>query len=465
MPEIETSCLILGAGPAGLAPLLAAARSEKLQELLDAGVVVVEKGTSVGAGDLGSYSISSDSAAEAFLDAISDMKYPQLTSLSANRYAERIRRRIGDSVPLKLAARLQLAIGEALCGMVSASPRGRVMLQTRALSTRRTCDGQWLTSVQDVRTGTVRTIRSKSVVMAMGAEQPLSRLYTERVAGEPLLPKRSAKIVQSGFALTGEGLRQIRKDLAQHENPRVVIIGSSASAGAVARVLLSEKAKISFGENGVSLLARKPLRIFYPSAVDALRDGYTDFGPEDICPVSGRVFRLAGFRLETRELMKQVLRVGGRVGEPRLNLHMITADNDAETAKLLDEAHVIVAAMGYRPRSISVFDTEGKSWKLQSQTDEMVPAVDRNSRVLDDRGRQMPGLYGTGLASGFVPRGRFGGEASFKGQANSLWLWQHDIGEQIADAALQDAIEASNVNVASVYQSFAEALPVQKGAA
>jgi hypothetical protein len=360
---------------------------------------------------------------------------------------------------------LQVAIGEALCEMVSESPRGRVMLQTRALSTRRTNDGYWVTSVKNESTGTIRVIRSRSVVMAMGAEQPLSRLYNERVAGEPILPKYTAKVVQSGFALTAEGLRQIRKDLEQYETPRVAIIGSSASAGAIARVLLSEKARIPFGDKGVSLLARKPLRIFYPSAVDALRDGYTEFGPEDICPVSGRVFRLAGFRLETRELMKKVLRVGGREGESRLNLHMITADNDAETAQILDQAHVIVAAMGYRPRSISVFDAEGKPWKLQSQTDEMVPMVDRSSRILDERGRQMPGLYGTGLASGFVPRGRFGGEPSFKGQANSLWLWQHDIGEQIADSALQDAAEANNVNVASVYQSFTEALPVQKGAA
>jgi len=37
----------------------------------------------------------------------------------------------------------------------------------------------------------------------------------------------------------------------------------------------------------------------------ALADGYTEFGPEDICPVSGRVFRLSGFRLDSRELIMQ----------------------------------------------------------------------------------------------------------------------------------------------------------------
>jgi hypothetical protein len=465
MPEIETSCLILGAGPAGIAPLVAAARSEKLQEMLDAGVVIVERGTTVGRGDLGRYSISSDSAAEAFLDAVSDMKYPQLADLGSNIFAERIRKCIGQAVPLRIAASFQEVIGKAICQMVADSARGRVMLETRAISTRRTSDGRWLTSVKDEQTGTIRLIRSSSVVMAMGAEQPLSRLHREHVAGQPLLPRYSSKVVQSGYALTGEGLRQIRKDLERHENPRVAIIGGSASAGAVARVLLSEKARIPFGEDGVSLLTRRPLRIFYPSAVDALRDGYTDFGPEDICPVSGRVYRLAGFRLETRELMKRVLRVGGREGEPRLKLHAITSDNDADTAKLLDEAHVIIACMGYRPRAIAFYEADGKRWKLQSETDEMVPMVDRTSRVLDERGRQIPGVYGTGLASGLVPRGRFGGEPSFKGQANSLWLWQHDIGEHIADAVLQDAVEQSSVGVANVYQPYVETLSVQKGAA
>ena len=49
----------------------------------------------------------------------------------------------------------------------------------------------------------------------------------------------------------------------------------------------------------------------------------------------------------------------------------------------------------------------------------------------------MPGLFGIGLGAGFVPRGRLGGEASFRGQANGLWLWQHDVGSLIIDAVMQ----------------------------
>ncbi len=46
------------------------------------------------------------------------------------------------------------------------------------------------------------------------------------------------------------------------------------------------------------------------------------------------------------------------------------------------------------------------------------------------------GAYGIGLSAGFVPWGRLGGEASFRGQANGLWLWQNDVGQMIVDQVL-----------------------------
>ena len=51
-------------------------------------------------------------------------------------------------------------------------------------------------------------------------------------------------------------------------------------------------------------------------------------------------------------------------------------------------------------------------------------------------------MYGIGLAAGFVPWGRLGGEASFRGQANGLWLWQNDVGQMIVDQVLGDAKRA-----------------------
>jgi hypothetical protein len=46
-------------------------------------------------------------------------------------------------------------------------------------------------------------------------------------------------------------------------------------------------------------------------------------------------------------------------------------------------------------------------------------------------GAPIPGVFGVGLGSGFVPRGAMAREASFAGQQNSLWLYQNGLGGMI----------------------------------
>jgi len=62
--------------------------------------------------------------------------------------------------------------------------------------------------------------------------------------------------------------------------------------------------------------------------------------------------------------------------------------------------------------------------------------VDRYCRILDAHDQPIPSAFGIGLAAGFVPWGRMGGEASFRGQANGLWQWQNDVGQMIVDQVL-----------------------------
>ena len=66
-----------------------------------------------------------------------------------------------------------------------------------------------------------------------------------------------------------------------------------------------------------------------------------------------------------------------------------------------------------------------------------MPMVDRQCHVLDGNGEPISTVFGIGLAAGFVPSGPLGGEPSFRGQANGLWLWQHDVGALIVNAVLR----------------------------
>ena len=69
----RTGVLIIGGGPAGLAPLLAAHRRGRLADLLEEGVTVVEQSGSVGEGTIGRWYINSDSTAFTFADCAHDV--------------------------------------------------------------------------------------------------------------------------------------------------------------------------------------------------------------------------------------------------------------------------------------------------------------------------------------------------------------------------------------------------------
>jgi hypothetical protein len=211
------------------------------------------------------------------------------------------------------------------------------------------------------------------------------------------------------------------------------VVGGSTSALATVALLLRSRPGIAFGAGGVTLLHRRPLRPFYPSVESAQAQGFTDFGPEDVCPVSGFVYRLAGFRLEARELVLRMLGIDGRAPDPRVTPRQI-GDDDAGARDLITGADVVIGALGYRPHALPVSDGTGTPIELAAEAGAAM--VDRHCRVMDAQGSPLPGLFGIGLAAGFVPWGAMGGEPSFRGQANGLWQWQNDVGMMIVEQVL-----------------------------
>jgi hypothetical protein len=63
-------------------------------------------------------------------------------------------------------------------------------------------------------------------------------------------------------------------------------------------------------------------------------------------------------------------------------------------------------------RPLPVFSADGRLVPLASRG----PAAGRDSGLLREDGSSVPGLFGLGLGSGFVPWGELSGEASFTGQ-------------------------------------------------
>lgn len=430
--------MIVGAGPAGTAVLTAAAKAGLLPQFSQ-GLMLVDRDDAVGRGRLGDYAITSDSTAQTFLTAVKDNPEPALAAL-AEHPAARTVANFTDAlgVPLVDAGPLLRVTGERLADLVSAHG-GAVLTGHEVLGAERTPEGLWRVRLQARASGRVFDQLSETLVIATGGYQPVEQLARQSVAGAPLAALAGDRLLGSDQVLALGGMARLVDRLAGRRAPRIAVIGGSTSALATVALLLKAQPALPLGAGAITLLHRRPLRPFYPSAEAAHADGFTDFGPDDICPVSGFVYRLAGFRLEARELVLRMLGVGGRVPDPRVALHRIDAD-PAQAQAVLRAADVVIGALGYRPHALPLADLGGRPIRLAA--DGGAAMVDRHCRVLAADGAPLPGVFGIGLAAGFVPWGKLGGEASFRGQANGLWLWQNDVGQMIVEQLLAHGARA-----------------------
>lgn len=439
LPAIA-STLVVGGGPAGTALLNAATKRGQLDAFAD-GLVMVERDVGVGNGRLGRYAITSDSTAQTFLTAVRDNVHPELAAIidhPAGRAVAAFEDKLG--VPLVEAGPLLRETGERLADLTRAAG-GHVLTRHEVLGATRTATGLWRARIRRLADGVEFNQLARNIVVATGGHQPLDRLAAQHVAGAPLVELAGDRLLQSDDVLTLGGLDKVADLLSGKHAPRIAVIGGSTSALTTVALLLKAQPAIPFGAGGITLLHRQPLRPFYPSVEAAHAEGFTDFGPDDICPVSGFVYRLAGFRLEARDLVLRMLGVDGRAPDPRVALHRIAGADDAAARATLRDADLVVAALGYRPYALSLADVDGSPLALAAHGG--APMVDRECRILDGAGAIVPGAYGIGLAAGFVPWGRLGGEKSFRGQANGLWLWQNDVGLMIVDQVLGTAAQGA----------------------
>ncbi|MBD8619323.1 DegT/DnrJ/EryC1/StrS family aminotransferase [Sphingomonas sp. CFBP 13728] len=435
------SVIVIGGGPAGTAMLTSATKRGLLPDLAASGLMVIERGGAIGGGQLGRYAITSDSTADTFLSSVRDNIHPELARLvdhPAGRAVAAHQNALG--VPLAEVGPLLRATGDRLTDIVRENG-GTVLVGHEALGVKRVGDALWSVQLRRVADGHVFEQVASSVVVATGGHQPLDRLATQRVAGARLIDLASGKLLQSDDVLTLGGFDKVVDLLAGKRNPRIAVIGGSTSALTTIALLLKSQPALPLGAGAITLLHRRPLRPFYHSAEAAHAEGFTDFGPDDICPVSGFVYRLAGFRLEARELVVRMLGIDGRVPDPRVALHRIAGDDDAAARAYIEQADIVIAALGYRPIAIPIADRDGSPIALAAHDGR--PMVDRHCRIMDAAGMPIAGLYGLGLAAGFVPWGPLGGECSFTGQANGLWLWQNAVGSMIVDQVMEAQVKAA----------------------
>jgi len=421
--KLET--IILGAGPAGTGGLIWAARNGVLGDWLDAGIALVEQREMLG-GTMGRYALNADTLGSTFLECLDGPRCePELIALRRDPVTTELSNWRDRLPPLALAGRFLDRLGVALHAMFERHPRSLLLTGATARQIKLQHDGTVTATIE--HHGGRCELSACSAVMALGGAQ--HAVWSEvEIAHGVHLGRWRRKLLVSDALLTRGGAELVARRLAGRREPRVVIVGGAHSAFSSAWLLLHHVPGIPFGSGSIHIVHRKGLRIFYPSREAAVLDGYA-FDQDDVCPATGRVFRLAGLRGDGREVCRHMQGLGGLEREDRVVTHAIAALDRLELTRLLDAADVIVCATGYRLKTIPVLDADDMPIPLAP----LPPSVDHNSRLLTADGDALRNVLGVGLGSGFKPWGTMAGEASFTGQQNSLWLYQNGLGQSIHD--------------------------------
>lgn len=434
------SSVIIGGGPGGLGPILWAAQHGLLPAWLDRGVAVVERQGHLG-GTLGRFGIHSDSLGGSYLECLEAAGLPPaLKPLRGEPLAQQMAQYHDGFPPLALVDRYMRRIGIALAGMLAGRSALHLRTEARAIHLRH--DGSVEVEIIGPD-GLGDILATRSAVVALGGRQRWMR--SELKPGLTLANCRMRHVMPSDRALSTAGLEEADEILAEagiSKRP-IVILGGSHSAYSVAGAFVGLPGAKRLAEGQIVILQRREPSIFYPDRLAALDDRY-DVAAGDICPRTQRVNRMGGLRGFGREMWRQIALRPRTTPEPRVVALEIPALAAGELAALIAEAALVVPSFGYRSAMLPVFDAGGERLTLNAELGGI--AVGEQSRLLLSDGTTLPNLFGIGLGTGYKLPPGMGGEPNFDGQANSLWLYQNDIGAIIYRAIHElahDTVEAA----------------------
>jgi hypothetical protein len=430
-----------GGGPATLGAFVCAARTGRLDELLDRGVLVVERGRALGGGSLRHYEISSNSLAVAFLEGLDEVPPGGMFDRVREAPATvELRRLSGVHAPLKVAGAFLDSLGGAVSDILERHPKCAVLRETSVTEVLDADDGAAVTTMNGAR----NVIPGGKAVIAMGGRAPDGLEKLELVPGLSLRPHAQKLRHASAVFDDRIGLPEPLVD-AVRTSGKVAVVGGSHSAWSIAWVVLNDpQFRSPAGDPPqVTLLHRSPIRLFYLTPEEANAERYP-FDPErDVCPVSGRVNRVAGLKGDARELARRAL--GLADGEVPIRLLPVgpSADRRA-TAAVLEEAGLVVAATGYRPRLPAIRAHGGQS--VEPARSSAGLAVTDRAEVLATSGEPLTNVLAYGLGVGIRAPDRIGGEPSNQRAITSVWLYQHDVGAMALRTLLgEEDVEAHAV--------------------
>lgn len=435
---------VCGLGPAGIGFLLHAIKEGAVDQLVDRGLVLIDRSRTPGAGKVGDYRLTGNSLSKAFLDCSDDPKLAWLfddLNVSATSIRQ-LRDRLHEAPPLDIVAEFLEVMATRTIAYLAREHQVPVLLGTSVEAIHQRSDGRFRLQLYRNDSGQKKTIDADNLLCGFGGRQAESVIGACEVRPGLRLGDHARNLFASDDVLmmSNDAIRSMAS-----KNPasiqEAVVVGSSHSAMSTIDRLTEALGPV--GLKRIVMLHREPMRLYYASPEEAAEDAYPFDEKADICPMSGRVNRFGGLRYRSFDVARSIIETG-RTPDQTVEIVPVrlSEHSDESVARYLQGACMTVACLGYQANLPPVLDTRDREIPLQNSARGM--EIDEQGRALTADGRPVPGLFVYGIGSRLLKRSdAIGGEPSFRGSADGVWLYHNHGGAVILDA-LQDTFSSKS---------------------
>ncbi|MBL7912534.1 MAG: UDP-N-acetylglucosamine 2-epimerase (non-hydrolyzing) [Bacteroidia bacterium] len=422
MEERSYEVVIVGGGPAGTGLLLKCLKDGMNNSFMKKSVALIERSECLIKGNITKYKVNSDTFSDVFLECLEGATHELINTDELKNEIEYIRNFKGRSIPLEDLDSYYSKLGILLKKGLEANKHCDFFMKSTVTKIIQQDSGIFRVFIS----GHSHPIKTKQLIIATGGIpfnfKNKEVLFSEKIVLNNFLHKsiHSDELLRNGMP------EMLKAELTK--KTKVVILGGSHSAFSAAHLLLNSTEKNKYDIGDIKIWSKSLPKIYFPTQEDAIKSGYTDFTEQDICPVTKKLYRLAGLRMDGRDLYIKMLGLNNSDKEQRVELKTFS-DQYAQIENDLKEATLIILAYGYKLNMFPFYDSENKIIKFKGE--DTNHWVNKNCAMLDAHGKVIPNLFATGLATGFIPSGKLGGEPSFEGQTNGIWYYQNAIAEEI----------------------------------
>ncbi len=325
---------VAGFGPAGCGFLLHAIKTNAIEQLVDDGLIVIDRASTPGPGKVGDYQLTGNSLSRAFLDCVDD---PALSWLfddlcRTHPSIKRLRALEFQAPPLDIVGDFLTAVAKRTMEHLVKEHGVPVLLETEIDLMQHHVSGGYTLTLRNRQTEKTFTISAKNVIAALGGQQARKVVEaTEILPGVVLGQSTDHLMVSDAFLMMPD--EAVRAAIPMSEGSAdIVVVGGSHSA--ISTIDRLTQALAPVGLKRLTMLHASPLRLYYDTAAEAKADNYPFLDPDDICPMTGRVNRFGGLRYRSLDVAKSIVKTG-RMPEHDVEIRWLplTSSDSARSAE------------------------------------------------------------------------------------------------------------------------------------